>query len=875
MSLSEGIYNTQQLANAAEAFVDALNRRFPPDLFEQFFHEDSIRSAYWRALDQALSGYATPTRADLVDGLMAGQVLADPRVVGELLKQLRPGDAPDYAAVAEVWRETAPGRAAAQPDEARELFQAIATALHASPDLHLVLQQLSRATVPEPEDAAIALDEDLNRLLDAALVAGTSAMPRQIRHLLALGAEHRTLPPHDTGTMLLALAHVAAYLPPGALRLVWDRVLHLDDPALRIRVLGRLAPYVQSLAHSPDLLGLVEDAITRSDPPIDPVTRVEALLDLAPHLDAQQDQGMAALQARAFEGARAIGDPASRVRVLAALIEVLPEALQREAVTLAFETAAAEIPSDTARAIALSDLPPHLPPEFHARLLTLAFQFDSPEACVLLLGRMIPFLPGALQRQALLGALRAIEQIGGDDGRASALIELAPSIDAVGLLQAMPDGLQRAIAVIFSIQHEDARARAFAALAPYLSPELLTEALEAAKSIADDHDRAATLSRLAPHLTPELNVAAMAVAHELQTSEARATALLAIAPYLSTAARAQVLAEALASALAIDPWYDRVVALTDLAPHLPDDLRRRALREAMVAARSIPDEDERQRALIVLVPYLPDEALADALADAYTIMDVLKRVPVVAALLSRLPPEPCQHAARDVIRAAQEAESPAAKATILATIAPVLPDEMLPLAIAVARRVDTPYDRMHVLTALLPRAPGDLHDDALAAARAVPDQAGRARALLELVAHTPGPARQEIADEALTAALGIVDEYDRASALASLAPYIDARGTVQDRQQDALSLALSACLEVTDPRQRGALLARLAEQWARLLSPTKSYSLWRRLVAFLRAEPYTERVTDLAALAPLVEQMGASSATEDIAYMLLQLMVEG
>ena len=161
-------------------------------------------------------------------------------------------------------------------------------------------------------------------------------------------------------------------------------------------------------------------------------------------------------------------------------------------------------------------------------------------------------------------------------------------------------------------------------------------------------------------------------------------------------------------------------------------------------------------------------------------------MPVVAALLPRLPPEPRQHAAR-MIRAAQEAESPAAKATILATIAPVLPDEMLPLAIAVARRVDTPYDRMHVLTALLPRAPGDLHDDALAAARAVPDQAGRARALLELVAHTPGPARQEIADEALPAALGIVDEYDRASA-PSLAPYIDARGTVQDRQRDALSL---------------------------------------------------------------------------------------
>ena len=54
MSLSEGIYTTQQLANAAEAFVSALDKFFPETLFEQFFHSDTIRSAYWRALEQAL-----------------------------------------------------------------------------------------------------------------------------------------------------------------------------------------------------------------------------------------------------------------------------------------------------------------------------------------------------------------------------------------------------------------------------------------------------------------------------------------------------------------------------------------------------------------------------------------------------------------------------------------------------------------------------------------------------------------------------------------------------------------------------------------------------------------------------------------------------
>jgi hypothetical protein len=876
MSLSEGIYTTQQLANAAEAFVSALDKLFPETLFEQFFHPDTIRSAYWRALEEALDGYATPERTALVNELMTGQVLATPRVVGELLKLFRPGDGPDYAIVTDAWRGVLPdGARAGTPDEARALFGAIAGALRRSPDLHLVLQQLGRATYSAPSTILVALDEDLNRLLDAAVLAGPGAVSRQIRHLLALGAEHRALPPEDVATMLLALANVAAYLPPGAIRLIWERVLRLDDPALRIQVIARLAPYVHSSAYTPDLLALVEDAIARSVPPIAPVDRVDALLTLAPYLAATQDQTMAGLQQRALDGARAIGDPASRVRALAALIEKLPAELQREAVALAFDTASNDISNELARATALSDLPPHLPPDSQARLLNMAYQIESPEACALLLGRMIPFLPGGLQRQALAGALRAIEQISGDDARARSLIALAPSIDAVGLLQDFPDGLQQAITVIFSIDREDARAQAFAALAPYLSPELLSEALEAVKSIADDADREVTLSRLAPHLPAELNIATIAVAHELGSSDARAAALLAIAPYLSAAARAQVLAEALAAALAIERWYDRVVALTDLAPHLPDDLQRRALQEAMIAARSLRDEDERRRALIVLVPHLPDDLLADALADAYTLLDPLQRVPVLGALLSRLPAEPSLNVAQEVLDTARNITAAADKATLLATMAPVLPDELLPLATAVARSVDTPYERMHVLTALLPRDPGGLHDDALAAARAVPDQSQRANALQELVAHTSFPARQQILEEALAAALDVSDEYDRASALASLAPYIDTYADTQDRQRDALELALNACLEVTSPRERALLLGRLAQQWSHLLTTTGSYSLWRRLMTFLRKEPYAERVTDLAALAPIVEQMGAASATEDIAYMLLQLMVEG
>lgn len=864
----------QQIASAAEQFVRALTRLFPGGTFDQFFHAETVRRACWIALQQAIERYAALDATSRSNGLGKGALLAQPRVADELIKLFLPGAQPDYAAVAEEWARLLRRAGAERADletQARALFSLIAEAMRRSPDLRLVLRQIGQQRDGAPEVGSA----DLDRLLEAALAEGPGALHRQVRHLLALAVE-RSDPAAQAGldaAHLLALAPIAAELDADELRWAWETIGRLDDAAARAHLTARFAPHMARTGEKTDPLTLVRQRLDDASPPVPPAVRVDALLDLLPHLGASEPGVLLpALQQRVLSAVETITDPASRVRALSAIIEQLAPEMQREAVAQAFE-AAASIPSAMARATALSVLPPHLPPEFHNRLLALARGLNDPDARAALLTHLVAFLAPEQQPDVLGETLDAIAAISGDDARARALIALTRPIEAAGLLRGNPDGVQHAITVTFAITGADARARAFAGLAPYLSAELLTEALQALKNITDDRDRARTLAQLAPHLTPGLSVAAYNTAQELSTSEARAAALSAIAPYLSAAARATALADALAATLAIEARYERVTALVDLAPHLADTLRARALHEALNAARSISDEDERGRALVFLAPHLPAERLPDALADAYTIADPVTRAPALSALIERLPDEPRTRVAQDTIQAAHAEDRAQRTASILAAIAPALPDSALDGAIAVALAIAPPYDRLHVLTALLPRRPEQLRDAALAAARAVPDAVERVSALLELVPYHRPALRDALLDEALDAATRLDDSYDRASALATIAPAIDAQGYVQNRQQDALEAALQGALAISDPLDRAHRLSRVAETGAAYLTPAQSYTLWRGAVSTLRRQPYAAALRDLAALSPLIAHMGGGSAVTEIAAALQQASV--
>ncbi|MBN1679135.1 MAG: hypothetical protein JW966_02505 [Anaerolineae bacterium] len=868
MTSSHDIRTTQQLANAAEAFVLALRSLFPAGTFDQFFHGDTLHRAYWTALQETLDRYVTPENIPFAKALMDGHVLSDSHVVAELLKLFLPGQRPDYGTVAAYWAQALNAGSAEQKrlaQEAEQLFTVLTGVLNQSPDLRMALQQAAEVHFGLPADAVFAADDDLDRLLDAALSAGPGDLSRQVRHLLALGTKtDPEMGDHSSG--LLGLANLVDHLPKDALKTLWDRTIRADDPALRVRVTGWIAPRLYALDLIADPLALVVEEIEDGGAALDPALCADVLLRLTPHLTTPGGEHThGGLRERLLDAVQEIDDPASRVRVLGVLVGKLPYQHQREAVALAFEAATRGISNEQSRARALADLPPHLPAEFRIDLLEIARSLKVPEARALLLERLIPYVHANLREQVVLDVLDAIEQIGADDARAEALAGLAPAIDAVGSLQHVPEALERVITVIFTITSDDARARTFAELAPHLSPELLSEAMQAIKGMTDDHDRAATLSRLAPHLSDDLSVAALTVAREIQPNAARSSALAALSPYVSAAARARILGEALAAALAIETRYERVLALVDLAPYLPDDLRWRAMHESLTAARSIPDESERGHALIFLAPHVPSEMLADALADAYTIGDPMGRVSVLSALMPRLPDEPRARVAWDVISTAANADSMQNKTDILASVARVLPGNLVGDVLDVLAVIDSPYNQSHVLAALLPRQPDRLYDAALKAARAVLDDARRTNALLEIASHTPAGERYAILVEALDAALGVHDDYDRAGALAQVALFMDTQHDVQNRRQDALALVVQMCCDVPDPGTRAALLSRLAAEWVRLLTPPQSYTLWRQVVGCFRERPYHEVVTALAALSPVIEHMGAPDVAHELA----------
>jgi hypothetical protein len=128
------------------------------------------------------------------------------------------------------------------------------------------------------------------------------------------------------------------------------------------------------------------------------------------------------------------------------------------------------------------------------------------------------------------------------------------------------------------------RAQAFEKLLPFLSPELLPEALAAAREIKDEYT-APTPDR--PGGSPAGSLPeALAAAREIKNADGRARALAALAERLP-----EVWPEALAAAREIKDANARAKALTALAERLPPEL----LPEALAAAREIKDECPRRR----------------------------------------------------------------------------------------------------------------------------------------------------------------------------------------------------------------------------------------------------------------------------------------
>jgi transcriptional regulator with XRE-family HTH domain len=434
-----------------------------------------------------------------------------------------------------------------------------------------------------------------------------------------------------------------------------------------------------------------------------------------------------------------------------------------------------------------------------------------------------------------LGAAIAISS--DDDARARALARLAPHLSS--------DQLTRALDVAAVISSDDARAEALAGLAPYLpsdqQPAGLARALDAATNISIDYARAEALVALTPRLSSDQLFRALDAAIAISSDYFRAEVLAGLAPRLSF----DQLIRALDAAIAISDVSARARALTELAPHLPPDQQSTILARGLDAATAISDDGTRARALAALAPHLPSDQqstiLARALDAATAISDDYFRARALTELAPHLRIDQQSAILARALDAAAAIGSNYTRTDALTAIACHLPADqqsaILARALDAATAIGDDSFRLQALAALAFHLPADQRSIILAraldAATAVSDDS-RAEALAAIASRLSS----DQLTRALDAAIAISSDYFRAEVLAGLGPYLSS---------DQLTRALDAAIAIVGDDARARALAALAPQ---LPSDQQPVILARALDAAIAIVGDDARARALAALGP-------------------------
>jgi len=245
-----------------------------------------------------------------------------------------------------------------------------------------------------------------------------------------------------------------------------------------------------------------------------------------------------------------------------------------------------------ARAEALARLAPHLTPDLLRQALEAARAIGDEGARSNALVGLAPYLMPTERDRALRQALEAARAIWGPWARSDALAGLLPRLAGLGL----PG---EALEAVWAIRPEGrTRSRTLAGLAPYLTPDLLRQALKAAQAIGDEWARSDALVGLLPRLA-ELGRPgeALEAVWAIRPETTRSRTLAGLAPYLTP----DLLGQALKAVQAIRPEGEQAWALAGLLPRLAE---LGCPGEALEAARAIGDEEARSNALARLAPRL-------------------------------------------------------------------------------------------------------------------------------------------------------------------------------------------------------------------------------------------------------------------------------
>ena len=344
-------------------------------------------------------------------------------------------------------------------------------------------------------------------------------------------------------------------------------------------------------------------------------------------------------------------------------------------------------------------------------------------------------------------------------------------------------------------------------------------ALVLARAKLDLKDRVealAALSALATDQQAEVLAEALQTASAIQDEGERASALSAVAVELPAERQADVLTEALRTAGAIQDEQKRADALRAVAARLPAD-QPELLAEALRMACALQEEWPRAGALSAVAARLPvdqPELLAEALRAAGALQDERKRADALSAVAARLPSDQPELLA-EALRAAGAIQEEWPRADALIAVTARLPSEepeLLMEALGMASAIRDEWRQALALSAVAARLPVELPAGMLTGALRVADrfysEIGRAEAkiLCTLATWLPAERQARVLAEALRVAGAIHDERERSWALSAVAEWLPAD------QPEVLAKALRVADAIHDEGERVHVLRAVAER---------------------------------------------------------------
>ena len=579
------------------------------------------------------------------------------------------------------------------------------------------------------------------------------------------------------------LSRLAPEIPSCLLAQALEAAWQIGHHAARAQVLAALAPRMTD--------GLLPEALAaaRQDP--NAGNRAQILAVLAPQLPAGQS---GQVWAEVLAAARQVSDEHALAGVLLALAPQVPASLLTEVLAIA-----GQITSNEDRLTALKELPPRLSPDQLGGLLAAARQAGSEYFGIQLLVALAPWLPEELLPDALDTAREAEEPF----WRARALIAVASRL---------PAGQQvwdEALATVPAIAKLGNRTRIVTLIASdHPAGQWHQAAADVVAASWQTHGiiRELYLRGLAPWLPPDLLPEALAAAREMNDPAERALLLAALAPRLPAAQQQLAWSEALTVTLRVEE-SERLPVLETIIPQLPDSL----IPAALAGARQMTSPPYRAKALAIVVGRLPPGERHQVADQAVTDARQANRADRLTEVAALLPADLRYQAWTEALAAAEQITDPYSRGRQLEKLAPLVPPGAFPQALAAVSSLTYEFLKGTALAALAPELPADLLAQAMSVARQTTDTVGQARALAALAPRLPDTQRQQVWSE-VQASSGpdggwsglVADEI-----LAALAPHLPA---------DLVAEATAVARQIIDQGSDGQALVSLAPRLPAVLA---------------------------------------------------------